>query len=71
MGNSPWELAFSNLPLGNPWIAAFFFAMAFAFIATFDLCHGSTFFSDGSFHHIIFPNTNMFFSRLLDFLCFL
>ena len=44
IGNSPWELAFSNLPLGNPWIAAFFFAMAFAFIATFDLWLGSTFF---------------------------
>lgn len=43
IGNSPWELAFSNLPLGNPWIAAFFFAMAFAFIATFDLWLGSTF----------------------------
>lgn len=54
IGNSPWELAFSNLPLGNPWIAAFFFAMAFAFIATFDLWLGSTFcfFFDGQFHRV-------------------
>lgn len=50
IGKSPWELAATP---GNPWIAAFFFAMAFAFIATFDLYLESTFLFDG-FHHIIF-----------------